>query len=81
MEIEEEISKYRSGDCPILYNGGIRKMVKPLIFHLLQNSDQPERREIFGKIWARELTTRAGVTPLTSTPFFNYFLIVLNARQ
>ena len=48
MAIEEEISRYRSGDCPMLYHGGLRKMVKPLIFPLLHHADQPERREIFG---------------------------------
>ena len=46
--IEQEISSYRSGNCPILYHGGLKKMVKPLLIPLLQHADQPERREIFG---------------------------------
>ena len=48
LAIEEEIARFRSGHCPLLYHGGLKKLVKPVILPLIHHADQPERREIFG---------------------------------
>ena len=47
-KIEQEINALRYGKCPLLYHGGLKKMVQPIVLPLLRHADQPERRELFG---------------------------------
>ena len=47
-KIEEEMSLLRSGRCPLLYDGKLKRMVQPIVVPLLRHADQPERRELYG---------------------------------
>ena len=45
---EEDINMLRSGRCPLIYHGGLQKMVKPILFPTIRHGDQPERRLLYG---------------------------------
>ena len=46
--LDNEMQDFRSGKCPPLYHGGLKRVVKPILLPLLHHADQPERREIYG---------------------------------
>ena len=47
-KIEKEMDLLRSGRCPLLYDGSLKRMVQPIVVPLLRHADQPERRELYG---------------------------------
>ena len=46
--LDNEMQDFRSGKCPPLHHGGLKRVVKPTLLPIMHHADQPERREIRG---------------------------------